>query len=77
MFSKTMRNLNRIGSILILAVMVIGSTPTLSHAYLDAGSGSMMVQLLLAGTAGFAVLAKLAWQKFLSLFKTIPEEENP
>jgi hypothetical protein len=69
-----MQKLNNTAGILFMAVVVICATPTPSHAYLDAGSGSMMVQLLLAGTAGLAVLAKLIWQKIVNYFKPIPKK---
>jgi hypothetical protein len=32
-----------------------------AHAYLDPGSGSMLLQLLLGGVAGLAVVFKLYW----------------
>jgi hypothetical protein len=38
-------------------------------AYLDPGTGSMILQLLLGGIAGVAIVLKLYWQRFLSLFK--------
>ncbi len=39
------------------------------EAYLDPGSGSMLVQLLLGGTAGVAVmLLKLGWRRLLERF---------
>ena len=38
-------------------------------AYLDPGTGSMILQLLLGGIAGVAIILKLYWQRFLSLFK--------
>jgi hypothetical protein len=37
-------------------------------AYLDPGSGSMLLQVLLGGVAGVAVIAKLYWGRLLSLF---------
>ena len=40
------------------------ATPAL--AYIDPGSGGMMMQLLLGGVAGVAVLAKLYWQRFIT-----------
>lgn len=39
-----------------------------AHAYLDAGSGSMLIQLLFGGTAGLIVLVKLYWRRLRSLF---------
>lgn len=37
--------------------------------YLDAGTGSMLVQLAVAGAAGAAVTAKLGWSKVTSPFR--------
>jgi len=37
-------------------------------AYLDPGTGSMIVQLFLGGIAGALVVGKLYWQRFKSLF---------
>ena len=37
-------------------------------AYLDPASGSMMLQLILAGAAGVAVAVRLFWGRLLSLF---------
>jgi hypothetical protein len=39
-----------------------------AFAYLDPGSGSMLLQVLLGGVAGIAVIAKLYWGRLLSLF---------
>lgn len=38
-------------------------------AYLDAASGSMIVQAVLAGVAGAAVFAKLFWRRLTSPFR--------
>jgi hypothetical protein len=48
-------------SVIWIALFVF-TTPAL--AYIDPGSGGMMMQLLLGGVAGVAVLAKLYWQRF-------------
>ena len=50
-------------------------------AYLDPGSGSMLVQLLVGGTAAVAVTAKLYWRRLLSLLRirrrpAEPDEEG-
>ena len=39
-----------------------------AHAYLDPGSGSMMIQLLLAGVAGIGVALKVYWRRLRALF---------
>jgi hypothetical protein len=38
-----------------------------AFAYLDPGSGSMLLQVLLGGVAGVVVIAKLYWRRILSL----------
>ena len=35
--------------------------PSTAHAYLDAGTGSLIVQALLGGVVGVATVAKLYW----------------
>jgi L-serine deaminase len=41
-------------------------------AYLDAGSGSLIVQAVVAGAAGMAVAVKLYWRRLKGLFKRQP-----
>jgi hypothetical protein len=46
-------------------------------AYLDPGSGSVLLQLLLGGAAAMAVTVKLSWRRllrFLRLSKPEPED---
>ena len=38
-------------------------------AYLDPGSGSMLLQLLLGGFAAVGVVAKLYWHRVISVFR--------
>ena len=38
-------------------------------AYLDAASGSMIVQAIVAGVAGAAVFAKLFWRRLTAPFR--------
>ena len=44
-------------------------------AYLDAGSGSLIVQLLVGGFAAVAVTVKLYWRRLLTLLHLRREEE--
>jgi hypothetical protein len=39
-----------------------------AEAYIDPSAGGMLVQLLLAGTAGVAVLGRLFWGRIKRLF---------
>jgi hypothetical protein len=52
----------------------------LFHAYLDAGSASMLLQLVLGGFAAVAVGAKLYWGRLMRLLrirKPEPEAAEP
>jgi hypothetical protein len=45
-------------------------------AYLDPGSGSMLVQLVLGGVAGLVLIVKLYWQKLLRLIGLRSRDED-
>jgi len=49
-----------------------------AHAYLDPGTGSIILQGLIAAVAAVAVTGKLYWEKIKSFFsrKEIPEEPS-
>ena len=61
-------------------VVIAGSAVSLpAHAYLDPASGSLVLQLVLGGFAGLALLIKLYWHKLkdaLGLSKEKPEAEQ-
>ena len=41
-----------------------------AHAYLDPGTGSMLLQVLLGGFAAVGVIGKLYWHRVVSLFSS-------
>ena len=45
-------------------------------AYLDPGSGSMILQVLAGGLAAIAVTAKLYWGRLLKLLRIRKDEEE-
>jgi len=45
----------------------LGVLTSSAHAYLDPGTGSMILQVLLGGVAGVALAGKLYWHKLRSL----------
>jgi len=51
-----------------VVLLLVFAAETQVDAYLDPGSGSMLVQLLLGGVAGAAVIVKLGWQRFRGMF---------
>lgn len=46
-------------------------------AYLDPGSGSMLVQLLLGGVAGIAVTLRLGWRRLRDRFNLRDSRRQP
>lgn len=49
--------------------------PQWALAYLDPGSGSMLLQLLLGGVVGVLLVLKLCWQRFSNLFRRKNRED--
>jgi hypothetical protein len=59
--------------LVILVLTVLVANPRPAEAYLDANTGSLILQLLLGGMAGIAVIGKLYWHRIatkLGLRKT-------
>jgi hypothetical protein len=50
-----------------LAVQLAGLSTT-AHAYLDPGTGSILVQSLLAGVAGVVAVVSVYWQRVKAFF---------
>jgi hypothetical protein len=49
--------------VIVVWLVLVCARP--AYAYLDPGSGGMMIQLLLGGFAGAAVLVRLYWRQLL------------
>ncbi|MDH3280918.1 MAG: hypothetical protein OEQ18_07290 [Gammaproteobacteria bacterium] len=47
----------------VAAITIVCSGP--AHAYMDPGTGSMLLQIVLGGLAGLAVAGKLFWHRIL------------
>jgi hypothetical protein len=45
-------------------------------AYLDPGSGSMILQMIAGGTAAVAVTAKLYWRRVLKFLRIRKDDEQ-
>lgn len=58
--------MKRRGMVLLSILWALLVCTRSAHAYLDPGSGSMLLQLLLGGTAGIAVIVKLYYRRFLA-----------
>jgi len=67
-----------ISACVVAGVVVSIAMP--AQAYLDPGTGSMVLQLVLGGVAGIMVVGKLYWARIKGLFgfsadKVVPSEE--
>jgi hypothetical protein len=71
-----MQNLASLSFVLALAAMLVGASTSTAHAYLDPGTGSIILQVLLGGVAGLTLACKLYWQKLLTMLgiKRQPED---
>ena len=65
----------------VLVLMLVGIMPTgIAQAYLDPGSGSLLIQIIIAGILGLLVAIKLYWSRIVAFFtgRTPPQEtESP
>ena len=59
-----------------IPLLLVLAAETRVDAYLDPGSGSMLVQLLLGGVAGAAVIMKLGWERFKDIFRSSSAKER-
>ena len=54
-------------SAMFALILMIASAPA-AHAYIDPGTGSYVIQLLIAALAGIAVAIKIYWSKIKGFF---------
>lgn len=69
--------MKHVGPITLFTLLGVGLAMP-AQAYLDPGSGSMFLQLLLGGFAGLAVLIKMYWHKLklmLAFKKPVAKED--
>jgi hypothetical protein len=59
---------------LLLALVL---TPSPAWAYLDPGTGSIILQVLLGGVGGALVIARLYWGQIKEFFSRKPQDVQP
>jgi hypothetical protein len=47
-------------------LLVVPAAP--AHAYIDGGTGSYLLQLLLAGLFAASIMAKVFWERLVAMF---------
>lgn len=50
--------------------------PSAAHAYLDPGSSSLLLQLLLSGLAGCLIIIKVYWRRLKGVFGRLSERSE-
>jgi hypothetical protein len=53
-----------------LVIVVVALITKDAHAYLDPGTGSMLLQVAIAGMIGAAVFLRAFWSRIVSFFKS-------
>ncbi|MEM9592780.1 MAG: hypothetical protein AAGD06_00850 [Acidobacteriota bacterium] len=61
---------------LIPLVLAMACFALPAFAYFDPGTGSLLLQMILGGVAGIAVVVKLYWHKLLALFGKKPKDDG-
>lgn len=57
------RRLHRLGAVAATAALFVLAASKPAFAYIDPGTGAMLLQLLLGGIAGGLVILKLYWHR--------------
>ena len=59
---------------------ILSSSPKVAPLYLDPGSGSILIQLIIASALGAALIVKTSWGRIKKFFRKdtseVPEEEG-
>ena len=55
------------GFSLAISCLAVGVLTSPAYAYLDPGTGSVILQVLLGGAAGLALAGRLYWRRFLEI----------
>lgn len=59
----------------MLATVFLGFLVSDAHAYLDPGTGSMIIQMLIAGAIGALVVVKAFWSRIVGFFSRKKTED--
>ena len=68
--------MKKISLLTLAAAWLVLFTERPAYAYIDPAAGSLVLQVLLGGVAGVAVIVKLYWHRITSLFGRSVEPEQ-
>ncbi|MHC4714975.1 MAG: hypothetical protein ACYTAN_17170 [Planctomycetota bacterium] len=66
----------RVIPVVILAAILALSLQASAHAYLDPGTGSYILMMLISGVVGGAYAVKLYWKRISAFFSGKSSEES-
>ena len=66
----------RLANSRLLATCVLLASSAPAYAYIDPGTGSALIQGLIAAIAALGVTLKLYWHRITGVFRTKKEEEE-
>lgn len=59
----------------LFALLMAVTWPATARAYIDPGTGSILIQGIIAAIAAIGVTLKLYWHRLIALFRRQPEQE--
>ena len=72
-----MRHLKCLADALVFVSLLLFASTGAAHAYVDPGTGSYVVQLLIAAIAGLAFALRIYWGRIKGFFsRSSPETET-
>jgi hypothetical protein len=70
---STMRSPGFLLTLIVLTVIVVPP----AHAYIDPGTGSMIIQVLIAVVVGGAFAVKMSWKKLSAFLRRLFRKDDP
>lgn len=69
-----LKRITSLAFLLGISALFFGMTSSQALAYLDPGTGSMILQVVLGGFAGLALAGRLYWHRFRTFIGMAPAE---
>lgn len=71
-----MKHSRHLANSVVLVVLLLFASTQNAHAYVDPGTGSYIIQLIIAGLVGAAFAVKVYWGKIKALFSNRSAKEQ-
>ncbi|MFC1504869.1 hypothetical protein ACFL6D_05585 [Spirochaetota bacterium] len=66
------RTFNKVKKYLFITLILFVLFPKNAYGYLDPGTGTYILQIVIACALGGAFAIKIFWKKIISMFKSMP-----